>query len=893
MKTENKSKEFFTRAAMTLLVMIICPLGMSAQEILTDGDWNFKVTAGVATLVGYRGSATVITTPATVGGYTVRAIGGYCFTNNPISITVSEGVMEIDDRAFESCSNLTNVSLPTTLTSLGAYAFCNCSSLSAINLPSGLTHIYEYTFYGCSSLGSITIPSTVTVIGTGAFSGCSSLSSVSIPAGMIQIESSAFSGCSSLSSITIPAGVTLIENSTFLNCSSLSSVTILGNVTSIEKQAFYGCSNLKSISVPASLYKIGNYAFSDSGLADFWFNGTVAQWNNVDVDANAFYRTSTVIHYYCMVTYDMQGHGTAPSSQQVWSNVADVVTKPTEPTAQGYKFIGWTIYTWCWWEIDFSDPIDKDITLHALWTALENTITFDLDGRGAAISNQTVTSGNTVMEPLVQFDGTDGIEGWYTDAGRTLKYDFTTVVDHSMTLYAKWAAAGTATITTNGEGGTATLTNDKGQTFADGLVMPGNYTLTVTPDDGYSFSGSYTLTNRSNSTSDMPYAIIGSAVKTYALDLTEKDAAISVTFSSNPILTVTTRADDASVLNEVTWSVVNNENTSTSYDNGNAIPVVTGGAVSTDFGIRLDVGLGSLSGYAFTATITDMGSGTTVYKNSNDGTSFLIQPYGSIDIDLYVYEIPTIALQDDTDNSTTLAENVGIAAGSITLQGRTFYKDGDWNTLCLPFAVSSFAGTPLENATVMSLKTSKSGGSGFNAETGVLTLNFTAATSITAGKAYIVKWENAGEDITDPVFTNVTISSTEPTASTSNDKKVTFKGTFSPVGLTPNDKSNLFLGAANTLYYPNSANNADGNYYVNACRAYFTVDLATASLARKFVLNFDGEDEATGITDPTPDPSPAWEGSGCAWHSLDGRRLSGKPAVRGIYINNGRKIVIK
>ncbi|MBR0048064.1 MAG: leucine-rich repeat domain-containing protein [Prevotella sp.] len=292
MKTENKSKEFFTRAAMTLLVMIICPLGMSAQEILTDGDWNFKVTAGVATLVGYRGSATVITTPATVGGYTVRAIGGYCFTNNPTSITVSEGVMEIDDRAFGSCSNLTNVSLPTTLTSLGAYAFRNCSSLSAINLPSGLTHIYEYTFYGCSSLGSITIPSTVTVIGTGAFSGCSSLSSVSIPAGMIQIESSAFSGCSSLSSITIPAGVTLIENSTFLNCSSLSSVTILGNVTSIEKQAFYGCSNLKSISVPASLYKIGNYAFSDSGLADFWFNGTVAQWNNVDVDANAFYRTS-------------------------------------------------------------------------------------------------------------------------------------------------------------------------------------------------------------------------------------------------------------------------------------------------------------------------------------------------------------------------------------------------------------------------------------------------------------------------------------------------------------------------------------------------------------------------------------------------------------------------
>ena len=708
-----------------------------------------------------------------------------------------------------------------------------------------------------------------------------------------------------LTSVTISEGITTIGQTAFTECRNLVSVSLPNSLVSIGLSAFGYCSALTSITIPSSVTNIDDYAFQYSGLTDLYFTGTRAQWNSVSLGLNIFFHCSSTIpaptvHWQCTATFNMQGHGSAPAAQTVYSSVANALTEPTAPTAQGYDFGGWYGDAACTEAFDFTAALDDNVTVYAKWTALENTIQFDLGGRGTAISNQTVTSGGTVTEPAVQFDGTDGIEGWYTDAGRTAAYDFTTAVDHSMTLYAKWAAAGTATITANA-GGTATLTNDKGQTFNDGLVMPGTYTLTVTPNDGYSFSGTYTLTNRSNSTSDMPYAIIGSAVKTYALDLTEKDAAISVTFSSNPILTVTKRADDASVLNEVTWSVVNNENTSTSYDNGNAIPVVTGGAVSTDFGIRLDVGLGSLSGYAFTATITDMGRGTTTYKNSNDGTSFLIQPYGSIDIDLYVYEIPAITLQDDADNSTTITENVGIAAGSITLQGRTLYKDGDWNTLCLPFAVSSFTGTPLEGATVKYLKTSKNGGSGFNSETGVLTLIFTNATSITAGRAYIVKWDRPDDyegnestyDISNPSFANVTISSTAPSASTSNDGTVSFTGNYSPIDIAGENRSLLFLGADNKLYYPNAA------MTIGACRGYFQLKNGLiagnpSAGVKAFVLSFG--DEATGIqgiTDPTPDPSPAWEGKGGAWYTLDGRKLSGKPATPGLYIHNGNKIVIK
>ena len=440
---------------------------------------------------------------------------------------------------------------------------------------------------------------------------------------------------------------------------------------------------MTSITIPSSVTSIGMWAFAHSGLTDLYYTGTKEQWNNVTLADNAFLDAPTTVHWRCTATFDMQGHGTAPAAQTVYSGVANALT---EPTAQGYDFGGWYGDAACTEAFDFTAALDDNVTVYAKWTALANTIQFDLDGRGSAISNQTVYSGNTVTEPNVQFDGTDGIEGWYTDAGRTLKYDFTTVVDHSFTLYANWAAAGTATITTNGEGGTATLTNAKGQTFNDGKVMPGTYTLTVTPASGYSFSGTYTLTNRSTHASDMNHDIVGSAVKTYALDLTEKDAVISVTFSSNPILTIAARADDASVLSHVTYSVVNNQTLSTTYNNGSTIPFVTGGAVASDFGIRLTVDLGILSGYGFTATITDNSNGSTTYKNSNDGTSFQIQPYGSIDIDLYVYQPQSIALLDDGSNiSDIIALNGDVA--SVTL--KRAFTNGKKQTLCLPFAPSA------------------------------------------------------------------------------------------------------------------------------------------------------------------------------------------------------------
>lgn len=261
------------------------------------------------------------------------------------------------------------------------------------------------------------------------------------------------------------------------------------------------------------------------------------------------------------------------------------------------------------------------------------------------------------------------------------------------------------------------------------------------------------------------------------------------------------------------------------------------------------------------------------------------------------------ALYDDGDNSKAI---VMAAAGGgsidVKLVGRTLYKDGAWNTLCLPFSLSAEQVTAqLAPAALMTL-----GSSSFT--DGALTLEFEVASEIEAGKPYLIKWAgqtvggviggNSGSvtnsyntgsvdsqgNLVNPVFSGVTVSTASAKIQTDY---VDFIGSTSPVTLTANDRTKLFLGAGSTLYYPSD------DLTLNACRAYFELKGITAgdkaNEARSFILNF-GE-ESSGVT------SPLYyrEGQGAepSWFSLDGRRLNGKPTAKGIYINNNKKIYIK
>ena len=203
------------------------------------------------------------------------------------------GLTSIGDYAFQYCSSLTSVTIPSSVTSIGEYGFEECERLTSITLNS-VSSIGEAAFVCCTALTSVTIPSSVTSIGRFAFEGCVNLSSIVvhednpiydsrdncnaiiettsntlivgckttiIPNTLTIIGENAFTYCEGLTSINIPNSVTDISYGAFVDCINLSSVVIGTSVTSIGEFAFNGCSGLTSITIPNSVTSIGNFAF--------------------------------------------------------------------------------------------------------------------------------------------------------------------------------------------------------------------------------------------------------------------------------------------------------------------------------------------------------------------------------------------------------------------------------------------------------------------------------------------------------------------------------------------------------------------------------------------------------------------------------------------------------
>ena len=227
----------------------------------------------------------------------------------------------------------------------------------------------------------------------------------------------------------------------------------------------------------------------------------------------------------------------------------------------------------------------------------------------------------------------------------------------------------------------------------------------------------------------------------------------------------------------------------------------------------------------------------------------------------------------------------------VNLKNRKLYKDGYWNTLTLPFALSSekLATTCLAGADIRQFESASVDGD-------KLTINFSGSNlgEIVAGVPYIIRWgtpETAtGEVIENPSFTNVKVEdisqgdlNDEENYCETESNGLRFEAQLAPVQLTSGSNA-LVFGNENKLYKPNK-----DELYVYATRAYFshTFDIASA---REFVLDFgDGDQQTTYIDGITVDGN---RGSGVEGiFNLSGQRLSAPQ--KGINIVNGKKVVIK
>ena len=299
------------------------------------------------------------------------------------SIAVEEGNMVYDSR--EGCNAIINTTtntlvagckntnVPNTVSQIGDYAFYGADYLRSIEIPSGVTSIGSYAFYSCEYLKSVTISNTVVSIGSYAFRYSDYLTEVIFEENsqLKTIGSEAFYDCDGLTNIEIPSSVTLIGEYAFYSCSNLTSVYCYAeNVPSTGGSAFSDVPSHMVIHVPAN--SVDKYK-----AANPWKNYVIAALatNNINVTVNP------------------ANSGYIIGAGACYKNKKATLTANSNP---GYKFVNWTEYgNVVSTDSEYSFNVTEDRTLMANYEILFTHWTAD----DSSFAN------NMSLIGLVQIDG--------------------------------------------------------------------------------------------------------------------------------------------------------------------------------------------------------------------------------------------------------------------------------------------------------------------------------------------------------------------------------------------------------------------------------------------------------------------------------------------------------
>lgn len=264
----------------------------------------------------------------------LSSMGKYCFRGTKIgTIDLSDTkVLKIENSTFSDCSNLSNVIMSNSITTIDEDVFMNCTSLESFTVPNSVLSIGNNAFYATNierlaitnpntSVGqsilyqnevieflqlpsldnrlswyfSFDIPDSLseviilneTELPSSAFSN-SKIKKITLPNNLLTINFNAFKECVELEEVIIPNGVTTIGNHAFADCSKLKRISIPNSVTDIDDFAFSGCSMLKTLVIPEGVTKLDSFVISGSGIEEVIVHKNI---ENVDsyINADIFY----------------------------------------------------------------------------------------------------------------------------------------------------------------------------------------------------------------------------------------------------------------------------------------------------------------------------------------------------------------------------------------------------------------------------------------------------------------------------------------------------------------------------------------------------------------------------------------------------------------------------
>ena len=345
-------------------------------------------------------------------------------------------------------------------------------------------------------------------------------------------------------------------------------------------------------------------------------------------------------------------------------------------------------------------------------------------------------------------------------------------------------------------------------------------------------------------------------------------------------------------------------NNITSITIGEGVSSIAAGAFAGNSNVSV---YGNVTSLTLPTTLTTIGENAFAYCT---GLGIDLADLTSIDYPANAFSyIGTITgtLYDAADNSKTITMMSQARTSNVTITGRTLWKDGNWNTLCLPFNVKK-DDPILDGATIMELDlkgyyttdgvyysydAQNARRTSFDAESGELYLYFKTPTAdandnlLIAGTPYLIKWPS-GENITSPLTYNEVKVLISPLLVRSYDGHVYFNGTFSAISYEAEDKSVLLMGVGNngvnTLYYPSKGSG------LGAFRAYFKIENGGNAI-KALTMNFGDGETVTAILDVPLNEKGQVRNDG--WYDLSGRKLSEKPTAKGMYIHDGRKVMVK